>query len=92
MSEEKISAHDLRDFEEGHDGPAAELYRHCLKKMIELIDGDLRVIFLTDLIRHAKGMSKTPMEQTFETFGKIQELVAEEATGLEAHRTFIEPV
>jgi len=92
MTDERISASDLRDFQEGRDGPAMELYRHCLKKMIELVDGDLRQIFITDLIRHAKGTSDVSMELTFRTFARVQRAVKEESAGLDPDPSYVESV
>jgi hypothetical protein len=92
MSNETISAQDLRDFREGRLGPAAELYTHCLKKLLELIDADLRRVFMTDLIQHAKGRANVPMDRTFRTFAMVQAVVAQEAGEAAPDQPFVEPV
>ncbi len=94
MSEERISAQDLRDFVEGRTGPATDLYAHCLRKLVQLVDEDLRRIFLNDLVRHTRGESTISMELTFKAFAEIHRIIAQDAASLPPpeQTSFIQPV
>src|SRR5688500_3187266 len=82
MDNDKISAQDLRDFQEGRTGPAGDLYTHIVGKLIELIDPDFRRIFMQDLVNHATGTTEVSMQLTFRTIARMHKVVTEEAQAL----------
>lgn len=84
MTPERISIQDISDFQEGKDGPAAVLYSQWFNKLTELIDSDLKCIFIADLIQHAKGEAISSMATTYQTFAAIQRVVMERVAELES--------